>query len=120
MANVAKDEVSLVAGGKSYTLCFSLNAIIEIQEAAGEDINAVLVRVISAEPDYPTMRLLLWGLLVDHHPEITVKEAGRIVPDGGLATLGAKLGEAVRRAIPAGSTEGNPQQASPDGTGRSS
>lgn len=119
MASVAKDEVSLLAGGESYTLCFSINSIIEVEAAAGTDINAVLERLQGERPDFGVVRLLLWGMLIDNHPEISQQEAGRIMPAGGFPELSEKLQLAIARAMPAEAAgKKNPRRASPNGAGR--
>lgn len=119
MANPQKDEVLLVAGGNSYVLHFSLNSIIEAETAAGADINTVLGRLNSDPPDFSTMRLLLWALLIDHQPEMTQKEASKLMPVGGFPALSKTLQQAISLAMPSGEGEGeNPQPASLDGTGK--
>lgn len=121
MANAQKDEVLLVSSGKEYLLHFSLNSIIEVEAAAGTDINSVLAKLNSNPPDFLTMRLLLWALLIDHQPEITQKEASKLMPQGGFPVLSKTLQRAISIAMPSDDgAGGNPPAASLDGTGLAS
>lgn len=103
MANAEKGEVDLTAGGKTYTLCFTTNSISEVESlAGGEAFTAIAVGWMERK-DISTLRLLTFGALRRHQPELSLLDAGDIIDDIGAAgfeTLGAALGEAIRFRFP--------------------
>lgn len=60
-------------GDKSYRLRYSLNAMCEMERAAGCPLEQMVEKQFSAA------RLLLWGALIDLQPEISIAEAGRMM-----------------------------------------
>lgn len=83
-------DVAFKAGGKSYTLNMGVNAMCAIEyevdrqarkidpEAEGESAMDVLARMME-RPKIRDVRLLLWGGLQRHHPNIDLETAGDIV-----------------------------------------
>jgi hypothetical protein len=85
VANRFKGDVSFDAGGKSYTMRFSANALCELEDATGMGINALLT--ILADPAkmrLKMVRAVLWAGLQDHHPDVTLHQAGEIITDLSL------------------------------------
>lgn len=111
-ANSEKGEVSLVAGGQTYTLRLDMNAICLIQDKSGLGIVEALSVLQSGKFD-PVMRVILWGMLVDGHPDMSVEAAGRLLPAGGVVELLDKMRSAINAAFPAPEPAENPQPASP-------
>jgi len=62
-------------GGRVYRLCYSVNALCEVERLAGGSLDALMERQFSA------CRLLLWGALTQLQPEITLAAAGEIISD---------------------------------------
>ena len=61
--------------GKAYRLCYSVNALCEVEARAGGSLDGLMERQFSAT------RLLLWGGLMQHQPEITLHGAGEIISE---------------------------------------
>lgn len=100
--NPHKGDVALQAGNASYTLRFSIDALCHLELTTGQPFTAAAVRM--AQPSTATMTLarhLLHAALLEHHPEISLKEAGEIIPAaGGLGPVTVLVFEAFRRAFP--------------------
>lgn len=60
-------------GGETYRLCYSVNALCEVERLAGGSLDALMERQFTA------CRLLLWGALVQHHSGVTIEGAGEII-----------------------------------------
>lgn len=120
MANPHRGQSELRVGDETFTLSFSLNSICEVEDATGEDIQAVLSKV--EKNDFKAARLILWGALLDHHPEVSLKDAGALIPEGGFPALVEALTACVQRSFPQddGAPAGNPPKASRRGTGQRS
>ncbi|WP_421930131.1 hypothetical protein [Nitratireductor rhodophyticola] len=116
MANVHRGGVTLKAGEKSYTLSFSINAMCELEDSFGKPVMEVIedfqmMGANGAAPSIKTVRTLIWAALIDHHPEMSVEDAGRITLDVDVNTVMEKVGLALQRAFP--SQEGEQGKANP-------
>jgi hypothetical protein len=74
MANKERGEVAVQIGQQSYTLCFSTNAIAEIEQVGDASIMVLMAQYVT-EGRAATTRLMLWGALRKFHPEISLLEA---------------------------------------------
>lgn len=61
--------------GKTYRMCYSVNALCEVEARAGGSLDGLMERQFSAT------RLLLWGALMEYQPEITLHGAGEIISE---------------------------------------
>lgn len=123
MANPHKGEVELKAGDRAYVLRFSIDAICHLEAATGKPF-AVTASEMS-NPDKASMtlvRMLLHAGLQEHHPELSLKEAGEIIIDaGGMAVVTVKVFEAFAAAFPTPEASGTPRPPrGRAGTGRAS
>lgn len=85
MANRFKGEVPFEANEKTYTMRFSANALCELEGVTGIGVNAVANQIANPETLRLTMvRAVFWAGLRDHHPEITLHQAGEIITDISL------------------------------------
>jgi hypothetical protein len=125
MANPHKGDVSFDAHGQTFTLCYSANAICEIEDVLDTSIMALSTKLAKAAKDpnsvrMSTIRAVLWGGLREHHPDIDLKAAGDLIPAaGGLMVIMNKISEAFQRAFPTPETKGArpPRGAARAGTG---
>lgn len=106
---------SLKAGGESYKLRFSTNAIIEFEEEYGDSIMAFGQKMNASAPDengevdpdapqilYKELRLLVWAALQEHHEDIGEKEVGTIIDKaGGMRAAFEVANGALADAMPA-------------------
>jgi class 3 adenylate cyclase len=97
MANKQKGEVAL----GDYTLRYSINALCELEDASG--MSAVqLAMSLSDEETFKikSLRLMVWGGLIDNHEEITLKQAGDIISDFGAPKTMEAITKAFELAMP--------------------
>lgn len=73
--------------GKQYKLYYTVNSMCAVEERAGKPISEILDREFSAA------RILLWGGLLEYHPDITLKSAGDIIGEHMLG--GGSLAEVI-------------------------
>lgn len=59
--------------GQMYRLCYSVNALCEVERLAGGSLDMLMEKQFSA------CRLLLWGALIQHQSGITLEGAGEII-----------------------------------------
>jgi hypothetical protein len=101
MANPHRGHVALVAGDVSYTLSFSVNALCELEDNIGLPIARIADELNDAENvRLSRVRAVLWAALLDHHPGMDLKTAGKIATEAGLPVCMDKIGEAFRLAFP--------------------
>lgn len=124
MANPQRGEVSFDAGGKTYTLHYSANALCELEDLLDKGIIELTTEMQGWEKNpgkirFKTIRAMFWAGLRDHHPEIDVAGAGELVTNAG-GILGAVdlIGRAFGVAFPDAKTKGaRPPKGSGAGTG---
>lgn len=102
MANAQRGEVSLRAGGGTYRLAYTTNAMCELEDATGEPLGRIVDRLNDPAnpPGVKTLRLLLWAALIEHQDGLTVKDAGGICDAIGMAEVGDLIGQALGAAFP--------------------
>lgn len=122
MANREKGEASVEIGGVSYTLTISTNALCEIETLFSTDEKLVTFQEVLKRAEagsVAAVRGLLWAMLRDKHPDVTVKQAGGLIDKIGAAELSKHLAQLSGHALPdpkdvkeAGPTAtGNPRRA---------
>lgn len=99
MTNGVKGEVSLAAGGETYTLQFSVNGLVALEDALGVGVTAIGAQLQA--PTIRVLRTLVWAALQEHHPEVDERQAGAIIDAaGGLPIVAPKILKAFRLAFP--------------------
>jgi len=91
MSGRGRGEATFDFDGKAYTLRFDFNTICDFQEATGKEIFQTLEQMESGKADPADIRALFWAMLRDHHPEASLRDAGRMVTAGLKAMQGAAL-----------------------------
>lgn len=97
MANDVKGEVGFVAGGKTYTVKFSTNAICEAENILRKSI----VQIMADISWLSTRRVLLWAALQPKHPGLELADAGELMDALGPTRSIEVLTEAFNAAFPA-------------------
>lgn len=100
MANAERGEVELVAGGTSYTLRMSINAVAEVENFLDKGINDIVAMVRNpADFRIGIWRVLLWGALREFH-KVSLEEAGEIMGIAGVDVVVDRLTAAMAAAFP--------------------
>lgn len=121
MSNRFKGEVSLPIAGETYTLVFTINTLIEIEESWGKDVKDI-GELISEEPKLSDLRKLFHFGLKEFHPEVDERGAGNLMSNLGVLAASTALARAFAAAFNGSEvSEGAalpPDNAAPaDGTG---
>jgi hypothetical protein len=90
MANREKGEAAVEIGGVSYTLSINTNALCEIEtlfSLGGKDVSFQDVLKRAAAGQIVAARGVLWGMLRQQHPDITLKKAGELLDQLGQEEL---------------------------------
>ncbi|WEX07370.1 GTA-gp10 family protein [Chelativorans sp. AA-79] len=101
MANPIRGEVTLQAGDEAFTLSFSVNAIVELEDHL--DLPVSKIANLLNDPEnvrMKTVRALIWAALRDHHEHVTIIEAGKLATRVGVAGCMEKVGRAFQLAFP--------------------
>lgn len=99
MANPLKGELDLVVEGKTLTLCFTTNAIVEVETLSGGMDVATIIMQWQQSPAIGPLRTLLWGATRKHHPALSLFDVGDLIDEAGPARmeeLGGLIGKALR------------------------
>ncbi|MEW6555075.1 MAG: hypothetical protein AB1384_12410 [Actinomycetota bacterium] len=99
-------DIELADG--TYKVEFTMNCLCELEELVGT------VEAGELPPGYRSTRAMLWAGLREHHPEITLEEAGKLLPLPRMAEVNVKLSAALMDAFnPSDSLK--KEQEGPDG-----
>ena len=107
MGNQTRGIVDVAAGdGKTVRLQFTANAMCEVEDKTGQGFLEFLAEFEKASAvgklRTATLRLLVWGGMIEHQPEATLHDAGRLIEAmGGLTGAADYLGQAIMSALPA-------------------
>lgn len=100
MANRLKGEVAIETSDKTYVIRFSANAICEMEDALGLGINEVATQL--SDPSglrVKTVRAVFWASLRDHHPDVTIHQAGEILTEVTIGKAMKHVTEAFELAF---------------------
>ncbi len=97
MPNKEKGEVGIRVGGRDFVLCYSNNAIAELEQVADESIIGLLSRWASGGR-LSLLRLMLWGGLRKFHPDLSLIDVGNMLDDT-TRDEGKQIGEGIAEAI---------------------
>lgn len=121
MANKLRGEIEIEAGGKTYTLRMSINAIAEIEQRLNLGIN----EIAAALSDMPrlrigTLRAIVWGCLREHHKDLAIEDAGEIIGEMGVQLTLERINAAFLVAFPSAEGASPSPVADQGGTGKAS
>lgn len=90
MGNRHKGQVTRKIDGVAYTFELSVNAFCEIEDATGETMTQLFGRLQTGmktgQIGMRDLRLLFWGALTEHHPDLDQRAAGRLLSGIGDMT----------------------------------
>lgn len=108
----ASPDRPLVIGGQTFTIRFSLRAIMALQDRWGlateEEVQARLGNPKDKVRDFVD---ILWASLRTHHPEITPEQVLDMVDEAGLDGLAETARAAMTAAAPPTEAARGPQRA---------
>jgi len=116
MANIHRGEASFLAeDGTTYHIVLDFAAFAEAEEAADMPVNDLLKAM--ANPRLKHLGAILYGGLLDRHPDMTLRRALNLLGEG--EAVGEAIAKAVQGAMPKAdpSAEGNAPAQRGTGTG---
>lgn len=125
MANPHRGQVPLPAGGVTYTLSMSINAMCALEDHLSRPIGEIMMEMyaVQANPARLSVKLpraVLWAALQDHHSEIDEAGAGEVMDRVGVVPAMAAVTKAMTLAFPAkekGKGEDRPKSRPPNAAG---
>jgi hypothetical protein len=113
MMRRGEGEGSFEFDGKTWTLRLDFNAMADFEAETGRPFLTTLEAMGEGTAPMGDIRLLFWAMLRDHHPDVTIRQAGRMVTSGMDALSAASLS-----ALPSGSDAEVPDAGGPDAGGK--
>lgn len=115
--NRLKGESVLEVDGKPYTLVFDINALCEVEDELGMDVDMLLAKYASGT-SAKIVRGMIWAALQKNHP-CTVDEVGDLMSAVGFQESKQALERAMAAAFPPPEEveEKNPPKRRKAGTG---
>ena len=99
-------------GGEKITLAINFKAIDATEQLSGRDYDSILTELQSRDCRTGTMGRAVWGLLREHHPEITIDETlSLLAGQENGAKVGFALSQLLQAAFPSAEAKGkNPRK----------
>jgi hypothetical protein len=94
-ANPETGVVSFEASGEAYRLQFSIDAICTLEDLLDKSVADIGVQM--ARGRIGTIRAALWAGLREHHPKVTLKDAGELLTEPALKA--GKAAELIGQAL---------------------
>lgn len=96
--NRTKGTVIFDAGGQTYTLVFSTNALCILETNLGDSIWSAFDD--PGKMRISTMRTVFWAGLQEHHPQLDKAGVGRLMDELGMPAVLVLIMDAVAKAFP--------------------
>lgn len=93
-----KGEVSFEAGGNTFKVKYSMNALCDLEEKSGQDLGMIMER-LETSPSMRDIRTTLWAGLQEHHSDTIIepRDAGALLPIREAVPI---IMEALKAAFP--------------------
>lgn len=120
--NPHKGEVELRVGAETFTIRLAANALVIAEDLLDKGVSEIADMLSDATAfRLGTARALLFAGLREHHPNLSLDDAGEIIGAIGIPAVVTKLGESMQTAF-AQPEEGakNPPKGGAAGTGKKS
>jgi hypothetical protein len=108
--------------GRSYTFRLTTSAMAELEDACSTSAKRdmffpeILERVLKGSAKY--IRLFVWASLIEHHPELTVKDVGTLIDNaGGMLAFSRRIEQIYDSTQPDPEDESRPLVAQANGVG---
>lgn len=122
MAHLLKGEVAInLADDESYTLVYSVNAIIALEQETGLPITRIGEFLGGEAFSFGNARTFFWAGLIEHQPDMSQDDAGSIMSQLGIETALVMATDALKASLPQEAAKGTsrPRKA-PGGIGKTS
>lgn len=104
MANKDSGDFRLKIGDQVYRLVFDLEAMDAMEQyysTPDKEVHWPEVQQKLQKQSVRAMRVMLWAMFQEHHPDVTYEDAKQLVKHaGGIAALGEIIAGALRSATP--------------------
>lgn len=113
MTNRVKGNVTRRIGDHDYTFELTANAFCELEGETGETTQEFVSRLEEASTSgklgFRDVRVLFWASLTEHHPELSLRDAGRLMSKiGDMEEQMTFVQEVFEAAMPDTETKGKP------------
>jgi len=113
MANPHRGEASFEVDDKTYRLRFSWNAAAEFEEPAGRSFYDAADALAAGRLSVRTLRAMLWAGLQEHHPGLTLRDAGVLIERIGQVEAWGLVRRAIEYFFPPSEAAASPDPPAP-------
>jgi len=113
MANPHRGEAEFEVGGTTYRVKFNWNAAAEYEHQSGRVLSDALADVVETRLSATSLRAMLWAGLREHHRDVTLEAAGRLLDALGRRRAIDMMGVALQYYYPEIASDADPQTPAP-------
>jgi hypothetical protein len=99
-------EQPVTVGDETLRLVLNFRAIDAIEGLTDRSFNEVLTELQKIDAKLGLVGKVLWGLLREHHPEVTIDQAASLMFGQTGETVGMAIGKLISAALPRGEAKG--------------
>ncbi len=92
-------EAQVQVGDDSLRLVVNMRTIDATEQLVGESMPTILGQVLGADPSFALVGKVVWGLLREHHPEVSLDQAAGLMFGEPGKAVGLVIGDLFRRAF---------------------
>ena len=100
MANPFRGESTFEVDGRAHRVRFSWNSAAIYEEAAGKPLSDALLDIAREKLSARSLRAMIWAGLQEHHPDVTLSDAGRLIDAMGRVEAQRVMAVALRYYFP--------------------
>jgi hypothetical protein len=112
-------EEQVTVDGQALTLRLDFRAITIMEGALQSDMPSIVANFRSGRPQLSVLGQMLWAMLREHHPEVTLDQAAGIMFANEAAKVGFALDALLERAFPLPTEDRKPKNPPMKRRGRS-
>lgn len=101
MANRERGEVGFKVEGQEHILSYSANALCELEEALGEGIHDISLKMQdAAQFKLGMLRTIFWAGLIDNRPGVSMDDVKKMLAKLKISEVQSLIAEAFTLAFP--------------------
>lgn len=95
------NEEAVRVGDHTYRLVINFRTIDATEtQLGGRSYESALTELLTGRPSTGLQARVVWGLLREHHPEVTIEEADALARGPSAADIGEAIGKLLHAAFP--------------------
>jgi hypothetical protein len=112
------NEQAVEVDGETYRLVLNFRTIDATESVlGGRAYDEIIEELVCGQPAVGTQTRVVWGLLREHHPDVTLDQAATLARGKASVAVGDAIGKLIDAAFPAADAEKEKEKNPPEPRG---